>query len=405
MKRTFIMLCMLLVYMGAASAEHLSVEAISIPQGRKASLVIQYHFAEEEVYCGYQFRIELPEGMTTVSDGKGFPVYIAGECHDGGAYSITIKDDNGSVGIVAYSSNSTPLKGTGGILLTIPVQCSETLPVGTYEAEITGVQFGNKDGVNTTFMDDVAFSVNVATPDTPDVILDETSTTQPEASEEKVLIKVKRTIKANEWSTICLPFSMTETQVYEAFGEDVKLMEFIEYEADENLTSINVVFDGALLAEDGFMANYPYIIKTTKDIAEFTVTSTIEPDEENAIAEYTNGRGGSRKEVYGTFYGTLKSGTTIPENSLFLNGNKFYYSAGNTPIMGFRGYFEFVDILSSVGNAASAIELRIGEETTSLEALQKGIIENGKVYDLQGRIIETPEKGIYIKNNRKIISK
>ena len=73
--------------------------------------------------------------------------------------------------------------------------------------------------------------------------------------------------------------------------------------------------------------------------------------------------------------------------------------------MGFRGYFEFVDILSSVDNAASAITLRIGEETTSLEALQKGIVENGKVYDLQGRIIENPGKGIYIKNNKKIIIK
>ncbi len=405
MKRTFIVLCMQLAYMGAASAEHLSVEAISIPQGRKASLVIQYHFAEEDVYSGYQFRIELPEGITTVSDGEGQPAYTAGECHDGGAYSITIRDDNGSVGIVAYSTSSTPLKGTGGILLSIPIQCSETLPVGTYEAEITGIQFGNKDGVNTTFMDDVAFTVTVASPDTPDVILDETSTALPEASGGEVLIKVKRTIKAGEWSTLCLPFSMTEAQVYEAFGEDVQLMEFIEYEKDDNLTSICVVFDEAYLAEDGFFANYPYIIRTTKDISYFTVTSTIDPDEENAIAEYTNGRTGSRKEVYGTFYGTLKSGTTVPENSLFLNANKFYYSAGNTPIMGFRGYFDFVAVLSSVDNAASAVTLRIGEETTSLEALQKGCAADGKVYDLQGRMIENPGKGIYIKNNKKIIIK
>ena len=73
--------------------------------------------------------------------------------------------------------------------------------------------------------------------------------------------------------------------------------------------------------------------------------------------------------------------------------------------MGFRGYFEFVEILSSVDNAASAITLRIGEETTGLEALQNGVAADGRVYDLQGRMIENPGKGIYIKNNKKIIIK
>ncbi|MBR6601586.1 MAG: hypothetical protein IKK87_07040, partial [Bacteroidaceae bacterium] len=88
---------------------------------------------------------------------------------------------------------------------------------------------------------------------------------------------------------------------------------------------------------------------------------------------------------------------------LFLNSNKFYYSSGKTPIMGFRGYFVLKDVLSSVDNAASAITLRIGEETTGLEAFQKGCAADGKVYDLQGRMIENPGKGIYIKNNKKII--
>ena len=404
MKRKLITLCMLLTYVGIATAEHLSVENFTVPQGKKASLVINYHLSEEGVYCGYQFRIELPEGMTTVPDGEGLPTYTAGECH-GSTYSITMKDDNGSVGLVAYSTNSTPLKGTEGVLITIPIQCSETLPVdGVYDAKMTGIQFGHKDGVNTTFMDDVTFTITVTSPDTPDVILDETSMTLPAASGgEEVLIKVKRTIMAGEWNTICLPFSMTAEQVYEVFGEDVQLMEFIEYEAADDLTSINVIFDEAYLAEDGFFANYPYLIKTAKDISEFTVKAIIEPDEENAIAEFTNGRNGSGKKVYGTFYGTLKSGKTIPEYCLFLSANKFYYSSGKTPIMGFRGYFEFVDILSSMENAATAITLRLGKETTNLKMLENGVVTEGKIYDLQGRVVENPSNGIYIINNKKII--
>lgn len=403
MKRTTIALCMLLSYVSFAAAEHLSVENFLIPQGRKAALVIKYHLTEEGVYSGYQFRIELSEGMTTVPNGDGMPTYTAGECH-GSTYSITLRDDGGSVGLVAYSTNSTPLKGSEGVLITIPIQCSDALPVGSaYDAKVTGIQFSNKDGVNTTFMDDVVFTITVASPDTPDVVLDETSTSLPEISSDEVIVKVKRTIKAGEWNTICLPFSMTAEQVYEVFGEDVQLMEFIEYEAADDLTSINVIFDEAYLAEDGFFANYPYLIKTAKDISEFTVKAIIEPDEENAIVEFTNGRNGSGKKVYGTFYGTLKSGKTIPEYCLFLSANKFYYSSGKTPIMGFRGYFEFVDILSSVENAATSITLRQGEETTSLKMLENGVVTEDKIYDLQGRIVENPSNGIYIINNKKII--
>ena len=71
--------------------------------------------------------------------------------------------------------------------------------------------------------------------------------------------------------------------------------------------------------------------------------------------------------------------------------------------MGFRGYFEFVDILSSMENAATAITLRLGKESTNIQQITKGI--GGRVYDLQGRVVENPSKGIFINNNKKIIIK
>ena len=373
MKRFILVLSMFLAAK-SMMAEGLSVDAVALPQGLQTELTIRYQFDEADVYSGYQLTMILPEGVSLVS-------YTEGDCYQEShtVYHNYVAETNENI-FACLSGASDVLKGNVGDVI-----------------------FGTIEAVAVSF-DNVAFDIEIAE---PLIVLDETSTTLPVASEKEVPINVKRTIRANEWSTICCPFSMTEAQVYEAFGEDVQLMEFDSYEADDNLTSIEVYFYDCneTLAEDGFMANYPYIIKTTKDITEFTVTSKIDPEGEGGITEFTNGKSGSRKEVYGTFYGTLKSGTVIPNNSLFLNGNNFYYSAGYTPIMGFRGYFEFVDILSSVGNAASAITLRIGEETTSLEALQKGFVENGKVYDLQGRIIENPGKGIYIKNNKKIIIK
>jgi hypothetical protein len=252
-------------------------------------------------------------------------------------------------------------------------------------------------------MPDVTFSITVGN---PWITLDENSETLPSATGEVVDILVKRTIPANRWNTICLPFAMSEEQVKEVFGEDVELAEFIEYEVTEEngeITKINVIFDSALLGEDGFNANYPYIIKTRKDISEFMVSSTIEPDEENAYVEYNNGRGGSRKEVYGTFYGTLRAGKRLETNQLFLNQGNLWYSSGNNTIKAFRGYFDFVDVLSS-NEPASNVRIIIDGNTTGIEAIT-GFVKNNIWYDLQGRQVRTTNGGIYINNGKKNVMK
>ena len=282
------------------------------------------------------------------------------------------------------------------------LSAAETIDVGaSLQAKLKNITMQPVEGSKTYTFSGCQFAINISD---PWITLDENSTTLPEASDGETEIKVKRTLKANQWNTICFPFAMTAAQVYEAFGEDVQVAEFIEYESTDDLTSINVIFDEALLAEDGFMANYPYIIKTSKNITEFMVTSVIEPDEENAVAEFTNGRNGSRKEVYGTFYGTLKAGGKVPANCLFLNGGDFWYSTGQSNIKAFRGYFDFVDVLASLENAASNAKMVFRGETTGIKGVTVETA-NDDMYDLQGRRIVNPDKGIYIKNGKKVVIK
>lgn len=375
----------------------------SIKAGETKQLAIQFESDNVSAsnpnrleYVAFQFDIYLPEGLTIVQEKEKYHFTFNTDRSDDHTFTSAVQED-GAIRVAGASLTNAYFWGTSGDFVYFSVTAAEDF-TGSHEITMKRIMFSTKEAVRSDLAD---VTTTVTGEETGDswITLDETSTELPEASDGDVQIKVKRTIKAGEWSTICLPFSMTEAQVYEAFGEDVQLMKFVEYDANDDLTSISVVFENADLQASGFEANYPYIIRTTTDISEFTATSTIAPNEEDAVAEYKIGR-----KVYGTFYGTLRSGETILENGLFLNANKFYYSAGNTSIMGFRGYFDFLDVLSS-GNATSAITLRIGEETTGLEALQKGIVENGKVYDLQGRMIENPGKGIYIKNNKKIIIK
>lgn len=403
MKRIIALLLVAVWVVNNSWADRLIVDDVTLER-YQAEIRINYQFDVENQYSGYQMVLELPEGVSTLKDKTtGSPLFAKGDCYDG-SYTISSNYLDGTDRFVALSLSSIPMSGTDGLLLSIPVVCDEELEVGTVlQATLSGISFGKTDGQTTVNMPDVAFSITVGN---PWITLDENSETLPPTTDEEVEILVKRTIRANQWNTICLPFAMTEEQVKEAFGEDVKLAEFIEYKVtDENdeITKIDVIFEPALLDEEGFMANYPYIIKTDKDISEFMVSSTLEPNEEDAYAEYTNGKNGSRKEVYGTFYGTLRAGQGLLDNHLFLNQGNFWYSTGNNTIKAFRGYFDFVDILSSK-ESASNVRMIIGGSETAIESLA-GVDENNTLYDLQGRKVKTPNGGIYINKGKKIIVK
>ena len=372
------------------------VKPLSISKGGTAKLEIQLENSDE--IKAFQFNLVLPDGITVTNVEK------SERLPDGIVLDYNGLSTPNTYRIIGYQLGNTAFSGTSGCFVYVTLSASDALTVGS---NLTG----NISDISLTVIptDEYeakgsSFEITIVEPEDPWVTLDENSTTLPEASDGETEIKVKRTIKANQWNTICFPFAMTEAQVYEAFGEDVQVAEFIEYESTDDLTSINVIFDEARLAEDGLMANYPYIIKTSKNITEFMVTSVIEPDEENALVEFTNGKGGTRKEVYGTFYGTLKAGGKVPANCLFLNGGDFWYSTGKSNIKAFRGYFEFVDVLASLETAASKVKMVFRDETTGI----KNVIvktANDDMYDLQGRRIVNPNKGVYIKNGKKVVVK
>ena len=88
-------------------------------------------------------------------------------------------------------------------------------------------------------------------------------------------VTVMRTINANEWGTICLPFAITAAQMSTAFGEgvEVQLRDFmgcdVEYEDEDEETakSIRVKTEAVSAME----ANHPYLIRVSKKVTEISV--------------------------------------------------------------------------------------------------------------------------------------
>lgn len=405
MKKIFMLLTALAAYCGGALADGLEVKDVNISQGGEATLEIALENPVTE-FAAFQFNVELADGITVATNDKGKFVYEKGARLDE-EFSLSLSQPDALVNtyrVLGYYTETQPIPSTTGAIVKITIKADATLAIGTtHVCKLSAINLTEANETKHT-PDDITFNVKIT--EKTYTILDETSTTAPVASGGPVDIQVKRTIKANEWSTLVLPFDMTEAQLKEALGSDVKLAEFEDYEAEytgDDVTGLTVNFVATDLTE-GFYGNYPYLVKTSKDITEFIVTSTIDPDEEGAVAEYDNGKTGKQRKVLGSLIGTYHAGDAIPADGLFLNGNKFWYSTGGTKIKAFRAYFMLNDVLSN--GAEAKVRFMVDEDAAAIEGITPDM-ENGVWYTLDGRQLngKPTEKGVYIVDGKKVLIK
>jgi hypothetical protein len=418
MKKTVILgLCLWLLAIGKASAENtISVSNITIPQGGQATMEIVCNFST--TFVGGQLDIELPDdGMVTPNMSGTQPVAIFG--FTGTDHSISSSQlKNAQNDLLQkyrflFTSMSSSALPSSGILLSIVLNADENSTVGeVYNVKLSGIELGTANSEKTN-IEDVTFTITIGDA-LPKVTLDETSTAAPDASDGEVDVMVNRTIKANEWSTICLPFDMTEAQVKASFGEDVQLADFSSWSYEGTAPSVDKItinFTDVTEIEK----NHPYIIKVSQAITSFTVKNVVvDPEEFPQTYKGFDQKVGKQTVTHkGYMYGYYAQGD-MDKNELFLSENKFWYNNGGTTIMAFRATFYFTDssnnflYISSYTPASSRIVMSFNEnennsETTAIKDVKA--IGNGKTYNLNGQQVNKPGNGLYIKNGKKVIIK
>ncbi len=194
-------------------------------------------------------------------------------------------------------------------------------------------------------------------------------------------VVLTRSITANKWSTICLPFAMTSDQITAAFGSGATVAELTNATA-ETLTFTTVT------AMD---ANKPYAIKVATDFTSATISGV----------SIVNGTPSQTVNGW-TFTGTYANGT-IPNGSYFFSDNKLYKASGSgNTIKPFRAYFTY-------NGSAPARQVRfvIDGETTGIDdaAVNVSGNESNAAYDLQGRRVAQPRKGLYVIDGKKVVIK
>ena len=228
---------------------------------------------------------------------------------------------------------------------------------------------------------------------------------------------VKRTIKANTWSTLCLPFALNNTQKKQIFGSDVQLAQIPESSDDGGIyiENNNIEFNLKMLRTSGIEAYKPYFIKTSKDISEIASPEKciVENKEIKSIINYFDEETEETQKI--EFIGVLNK-QTIPNRGIFLSGNKFYYSTSESEskIKGFRGYFMLDDYMQKLiweSSSGLNIGIVIDGELTAIEGISTNYRNNDDVYSVSGVYMgkasdmKKLSRGIYIVNGKKVIVK
>ena len=388
MRRLLIGLLTLLTMGSNAMAVVVTVPDVEALPGETVSFSVSMSEGIADTYTAMTLYAQFPvTGFTTTG------VYDVASSWTGASSFVGEVDNTGLATIPFASSNAIPGTAVEN-LVTVSFTVDAGVALGDYDVTLkaTMFEYGTSDK---DYAADVTFQVHVVSVHT--VVLDENSTTAP-LSANGVNIRVLRTINANNWSTICLPFAMSAEQVTAAFGNDVQLADFTGYTTTkdgDDIVGITVNFSPVTVIE----ANHPYIIKVSSPVTEFTVDGVdVVPEDEptNATIKRT-------KKQWSEMIGTYVAETVIEEQMLFLNGGNFWYSTGKTEMKGYRAYFDFYDVLSEVENAAARMFVNIDGVETSIEGLSTGDADE-TIYDLNGRKVLKPmQHGVYIVNGKKVL--
>ena len=215
-------------------------------------------------------------------------------------------------------------------------------------------------------------------------------------------ITLGRTMNAGGWNTFCVPFDISSSQIESVFGSGTEVRELGSSDFDEGTKALTLNFTEASTIEAG----KPYLVylgsgsnvvnPTFVDVTIVSGTTTKTTDYANfmPVMNPTSLTGGDKSILFVT------------------GGDKLTYPSSTGNINGFRAYFQLHDLPTEARSFAMSFD----DETTAVRGIENGEttfgaygesqlrVENS-YYDLQGRRVVQPTKGLYIVNGKKLIIK
>lgn len=204
-------------------------------------------------------------------------------------------------------------------------------------------------------------------------------------------VTVSRSVTANQWTGMVLPYAMTQEQLKTVFGSDAQVATFTGATTSGDNTTLNFT-----TTTDDIAGGTPFLLYATQNVTSLPLNYG---EVASAVSPVT-------ADGY-TFTGTFDANTAVAAGTVYLaTGNllKTIQDGGGT-IAGFRAY-----IVPNTSSPAKTFSLSVDATTTAISNVSVAPArQRAGVYSLDGRCMglttEGLRPGVYIKNGRKFIVK
>ncbi len=273
---------------------------------------------------------------------------------------------------------------------------SETLEIPNVTHNSVGFTTGNYDIVGTTTNTQIEFYIaNGEFYDIDDVSVTKDGMTLDESinnaswitgnDDEVRTVKTVRTLNANKWNTLCLPFDVNMSILEAALGtgKNIELRTYSNYDATNKVMNFEVADNSTI------EAGTPFLIKLNTEKKTPTFNGVII---KNVAAKTIESNGVS---FVGT-YSPVELNTDGTNLFITIVNELAKPTATGNKMLGLRAYitvpsnFDFNDA-----------RLFLDDEATAINSIgTKKATNSATLYNLQGQRVEHPHSGLYIKNNK-----
>lgn len=277
-----------------------------------------------------------------------------------------------------------------------------TLGYQVGEANATTFVYVRSGAMTTTFEEpdatflDGQWAISTGEESQP-VFLDETADyVCPQFYKQHVDVTLQRSLVAQEWNTLCLPFPLHADQVSALWGEGTRVAEYTGDTGDKLLFTTC----------EHIEAGVPYVLNPERVREDNTYRV-----EGIDIISWDRGNRSRETVADGTRFIGFYGPTIVPANAyVFGDGDRMYCLETDMGANGFRGYFQSNDPQAADRNLGWTVE---DQEVTSVPQTAPVVSRpaDGAVFNAGGQLVrrkgsaEPLAPGLYIVNGIKIIVK
>ena len=436
----------------SSSSNLLYVEPFTIAPGEEKEVMVMLNNPGDS-FSDLQFDIYLPEGIEIVSDEVGY-LFDLGSRTTSRKHNLPegqLQSD-GSVRVICYSSKAATFAGESGDVIIVPLKAADNLAAGIYNLEIKGVELArldmSKDNpadyrasvisgssvgeqvvlkgyFSTDAMNEIntamADATNVAIVDLTEAVYVEPSGVMSTGNANTLFLLQEGMSMGNDANVVvgnvCEKLELADAQAFHApFNFTAETMTFVRNFAQATIATFVLPMEVPVASVNGRVykvgdvegnvlkleeithgnleAHQPYIVEVaeagellTGSLNDVTIVSGTEQPSyavDGILHVGTYQRQEVASDAYNTYYG-------------FTGGE--FVKANTGVLKPFRTM-----ICVPGASATNSYKLGFGDEVTAIDILDIEL-QGLDVYDLSGRKVAKPSKGVYIINGKKVYVK